>query len=88
MAITEKLGLGLAGALIALGLTVTAGTPEAKAGGAVYWNNGGNGAYVRRGGYYGPSYYYGPTYYRRGGAAYGPNGACAAGPYRAGCVRY
>ena len=94
MKLTNKLGHALNAAVAVLGLTlVTLATPapEAKAGGAIYWNNGGNGAYVRRGGYYygGPGYYnYGPTYYRRGGAAFGPNGACAAGPFRAGCVRY
>ena len=95
---TNKLGLIIGATIAAVGLAIAAPAPEAKAGGAIYWNNGGNGAYVNRG-YYGPRYYngptyyghgyhYGPTYYRRGGAAFGPNGACAAGPFRAGCVRY
>ena len=68
MKLTNKLGHALNAAVAVLGLTlVTLATPapEAKAGGAIYWNNGGNGAYVRRGGYIlrtCPGYYnYGPT---------------------------
>ena len=91
----QNIGLGIGAAVAAVGIMITtAPAPEAKAG-SIYWNNGGynrGGVYVRRG-YYGPryynngGYYYGPAY-RRGGAAFGPNGACAAGPFRAGCVRY
>jgi len=91
MKITNKIGLGFAGAITALGLLVAAPNPEAKAGG-IYWNNnGGGGIVVNRGYYYGPHgyYNYGPRYYRGRGVAVGPNGACARGYYgRGGCVRY
>ena len=91
MKITNKIGLGFAGAITALGLLVAAPNPEAKAGG-IYWNNnGGGGIVVNRGHYYGPRgyYNYGPRYYRGRGVAVGPNGACARGYYgRGGCVRY
>ena len=99
MKITNKIGLGFAGAFTALGLLVAAPNPEAKAGG-IYWNNnGGGGIVVNRGHYYGPreNYNYGPRgyyncgprYYRGRGVAVGPNGACARGYYgRGGCVRY
>ena len=83
MKITNKIGLGFAGAITALGLLVAAPNPEAKAGG-IYWNNnGGGGIVVNRGYYYGPlGYYnYGPRYYRGRGVAVGPNGACARGYY-------